>query len=108
MGWRSGRKRARPGTPAPKALPKAAAKAKAKAVPKAAPAPRAPAVPAAPAAAPVVPVGRQNNLGMEVLSVSEWYTRMITDVGSAREIVLATYMYDHTGLQQVSGSQQDS
>ena len=81
--------------PAAKALAKA--KAKAVAAPKAQPAP-----PPAPAVAqdalPLRPVGRPPATSVEVLTTVAWMDRLLADVATAGEVLVASYTYDHPGL----------
>ena len=84
--------------PAAKAIAKAKAKAKAIA---AAPVAR-PAPPAAPAANSegfsLRPVGRPPATSVEVLTTIAWMSRLLTDVETARGILVASYTYDHPNL----------
>ena len=82
-------------TQQPKALAKA--KAKAAAAPKAQPAPP-PAPVAAEDALPLRPVGRPPATSVEVLTTVAWMDRLLADVATAGEVLVASYTYDHPGL----------
>ena len=44
------------------------------------------------------PVGRPASLGVDLLHVRAWWRQLVEDVGSARSVLVSTYMYDHQAL----------
>lgn len=44
------------------------------------------------------PIGRPSAASVEVLCLEAWFDSLYTDIGSAREVVLASYVFDHSGI----------
>ena len=50
--------------------------------------------------ATAAPVGRPAALGIMMLSIRAWWHQLVQDVGSAGDLLISSYMYDHKALHE--------